>query len=428
MYHWVVKTVVLTTLLLCVFAQNDTELRTIYITSDNSSSRCPVDHCYSLEDVFNNQSYFFDSNTTLELLPGSYDITERVGQLVIANVRNFTFKGSSSVKGNVTITCLPGATFGFAFIFSHNVEISNIQISHCSAKLNLSSTLLRTINRVYDNILIRKHLEHDFESCSTKSEQHILCFSFFTSFRNTNVTIHQTSIVHSRGVGVYMYNNSDIDISNIFLAHNEINCMIFVADAGNTYSSLSDIRIMSGQIANSFNLSSGLNLFVEVMGREHDIIITNVTLENNRAPYGNFYMSVYYIKQLLSINIEILIDALTSIQTEESKPGMVVKYYIFQERKINIQSNDCEYYSLVLQRTLIMSRLYSPDRIIGLIDKKTIEGLTPSKHREVIFNIAIQNSEFIGSCVTVQDSLYQMEDGNFSLNMTNIRISESRSA
>ena len=64
-----------------------------------------------------------------------------------------------------------------------------------------------------------------------------------------------------------MYNNSDFDISDIFLAHNEINCMIFIADAGNTYSSLSDIKIMSGQIiANSFNLSLGLNVFVEVMG------------------------------------------------------------------------------------------------------------------------------------------------------------------
>ena len=424
MYHRLVKIVVLTTLLLCVFAQNETELRTIYITSDNSSSQitsCPVDHCYSLQDVFNNQSYIFDSYTMLELLPGSYDITERVGQLVIANVRNFTFKGSSLMKGDVTITCLPGATFGFAFILSHNVEISNIQISYCSAKLNLSSTLLRTINRVYDNILIRKHLEHDFESCNAKSEQHILCFSFFASFRNTNVTIHQTSIVYSRGVGVYMYNNSDFDISNIFLAHNEINCMIFIADAGNTYSSLSDIKIMSGQIiANSFNLSSGLNLFVEVMGREHDVIITNITLANNRAPYGNFYMSVYFYEST-SININILIDAMTSIQTEELMPGMVVKYYILLERDKTRRSNSCDGNSILRPWDFFSPSYSILDR---LLHKKLIEGSTPSKHREV--NIAVENSKFIGSCVTVQDSQDLTENGNFSFNINNIRISESK--
>ena len=415
MYHWLVKIVVLTTLLLCVLGQNDTELRTIYITSDNSSSQitsCPVDHCYSLQDIFHSQSYFFDSYTTLELLPGSYDITERVGQLVIANVRNFTFKGSSSVKGDVTITCLPGATLGFAFIFSHNIEISNIQISHCSAKLNLSSTLLRTINRVYDNILIRKHLEHDFESRNAKSEQHILCFSFFASFRSTNVTIHQTSIVHSRGVGVYMYNNSDFDISEGVLAHNEINYIIFIAGGESTSCSFSNSRIMFGQIK-SYDLSSGLNIFLEVTGREHNITITNVTLANNEAPYGNFYMSVYFDGST-SVDIKILIDVMTSIQTEELMPGMVVKYRVdLQERQLDYLPS-CSYYWWQWDFYRSYNNPFPHSKI-------KFDG---SKSRKVY--ITLQNSEFLGSCVAIQDSVILNEDVKFRFKIRNIIISESK--
>ena len=117
------------------FGQNSTDSeiqqRIIYITSEES---CPVDLCYRLEDVLNNSSYFFDSYTTLELLPGEYNITEKVGQLILIEVVNFTLKGSSP---NVTITCQPGATWGLTIIKSLRVEISNVQIYKCFANLQL---------------------------------------------------------------------------------------------------------------------------------------------------------------------------------------------------------------------------------------------------------------------------------------------------
>ena len=108
------------------FSQNSTDSeiqqRTIYVAPEDS---CPVDHCYRLEDVLSNSSYFFDSYTTLELLPGEYNITEKVDQLVLIKVKNFTLKGSSP---NVTIICQPGATWGLTIIKSLWVEISNVQI------------------------------------------------------------------------------------------------------------------------------------------------------------------------------------------------------------------------------------------------------------------------------------------------------------
>ena len=81
--------------------------------------------------------YFFDSNTTLELLPGVYNITENVGQLVLINVENFILRGSSP---NVTITCQSGATWGLTIIKGQVVGISNIQSvtvlqSYCLSKV-----------------------------------------------------------------------------------------------------------------------------------------------------------------------------------------------------------------------------------------------------------------------------------------------------
>ena len=106
--------VVLASFLSLVVGQNDTGWRTIYISSGSNSS-CFVDHCYSFQDVISNQSYFFLSNTTLELSPGKYIIIERIGHLVIANIKNFRLKGTtdSLVEESTTISCQNGATLGF---------------------------------------------------------------------------------------------------------------------------------------------------------------------------------------------------------------------------------------------------------------------------------------------------------------------------
>ena len=202
MYNWLAE-VVLTTLLLCAYAQNDTESwKTIYVTSfgNNMQIRCPVDNCYSLQEIFNNQSRFFTSNTTLELLPGRYEITESVGQLVITNVSNFTIEciHCQDKVGNVTIECLGSATLGFTFVHCKNVQISNLQFSHCSANLNLVANNTVLMSDV--GYMFMQYLKLNFSSCEL--ENHTLCYSLFASFCNTEICLYRTTIQHSKGVGI----------------------------------------------------------------------------------------------------------------------------------------------------------------------------------------------------------------------------------
>ena len=121
MCSWHIKIILIASLFLnaqChAFFQNSTEWRTIYIApgdDDYSLADCPVDHCFYLQNVFSNSSYFFHSHTTLELLSGVYNITEQVGQLVLTNVNNFKLKGSSSKVTH--IACQPGATLGLIVV------------------------------------------------------------------------------------------------------------------------------------------------------------------------------------------------------------------------------------------------------------------------------------------------------------------------
>lgn len=55
-------------------------------------------------------------------MPGTYNITENVGQLVIDQVQNFLLK-QYVIGQNVTIYCNSNATFGLTIVRSSNVTI-----------------------------------------------------------------------------------------------------------------------------------------------------------------------------------------------------------------------------------------------------------------------------------------------------------------
>ena len=83
------------------------------------------------------------------LMPGRYDITKRVGQLVIAEVKHFILK-SSIADQNVTFSCHSNATLGLTVVESFNVTVSDLQIIHCSAMLihiSLIEEMLRYTER-----------------------------------------------------------------------------------------------------------------------------------------------------------------------------------------------------------------------------------------------------------------------------------------
>ena len=216
---------------------DSTKCRIIYVTSDDSNSQvdCPVDHCYHLQEVVGYLSQFDYSYKTLELLPGTYNITEKVGQLILVDVENFVLRGSSS---NVSIICQPGATFGLVIIKNKNVEISNLEISHCSAKLLLKeshSAILKGYNRQ-----IVQSLGYNLSLCDANANSHRACYTFLTSFENKNVTIYETAVLYSRGVGIFSLHSKDFNyISKTVLAYNQINC----------------IHLMRLNISTNFNMS-----------------------------------------------------------------------------------------------------------------------------------------------------------------------------
>ena len=150
---------------------------TIYVMPEDSTSQvnCPVKYCYHLEDVLSNSSYFFDSYTTLELLPGTYNIYESVGQSVLIEVTKFTLKGSPP---NVTIICQPGATWGLTVINSLWIEISNIHVSNCSAKMKLEGSNGTILTAYIENV--GQYLEYNLSSCELVNDNihHPACYDF----------------------------------------------------------------------------------------------------------------------------------------------------------------------------------------------------------------------------------------------------------
>ena len=81
---------------------------------------------------------------------------------------------------------------------------------------------------------------------------------------------------------------------------------------------MSDSHIGFGAVEEELNLASGLTLPVDSLQRLDTMNLTNITLENNRARYGNLYIAVnmYYVTRaaLNTVDVSILISNITSIQ------------------------------------------------------------------------------------------------------------------
>ena len=415
-----------TSFLISSFSQNSTDSeiqwRTIYVTPEDS---CPVDLCYHLEDVLGNSSYFFDSYTTLELLPGVYNITEKVGQLVLIKIVNFTLKGSSP---NVTIICQPGATWGLTIIKSLWIEISNIQIYNCSAHLQLegrTNTILTAYNKQ-----VGKYLEYNLSSCDANvSKEHPACHVFLSTFKNKKVTIHQTAIFYSRGVGILSIDNNGLEISKTILAYNQINCInyIMLLDTTNTTFNMLYSQINFGQIKSyNFEFASGLNLFVDLNGDTHNISLTNITLSNNEGTHGNLYMALRSRpKYSKSIDMNILITNISSIQTDTTiaPPGMVIKYDIRLENTLSNPSGPWSYTLPI--RCNDYSFLYDPDCDLTSLTWPGTQLIDIYSRKKRVY-IVLRNGYFNGSCVIVRDSDLSIEYSWFTFEMNNIVINKSR--
>ena len=400
---------------------NDNEMRVFHILSEDRSPQisCPVDQCYSLQDVINNQSYFFDSNTTLELLPGNYDITQSVGVLVIVDVSDFKLKASSLVNGNVSIVCQPDASLGFTFIRCHNIEISEIQISHCSANIDFVN-----ISLVLGDNSIEKYLKQNFnqESCNSKSINRMLCYISIACLNNTEIVIYRTNVLHSQGIGIFGVNNRDFHILESFLAYNQINCINFALNESSTSFTVSKSYMMFGR-AKSFKLASGLNLFAILTKGLHNMSLEMVEFTNNTAHHGNLYVSVVVDSPSDTlIDVNILINDVMSVQRGICMSGIVVEFYINLDYKSTglYDIGCCPSSSSWLSPFSAYDGYFSSFSLFDCLDFSH----QPKNHRKV--NIVLQNSNFVGSCVTIQESKILGDGGELHFKMSNITIGESK--
>ena len=331
--------------------------RTFYVLPSKSSDTisCPADHCYSLQDVINNQSFFFDSNTTLELMPGRYNITEKVGQVIIYQVQNLLVK-QSVVNQNVTIHCDSNTTFGLTVVGSSNVTISGLEIVHCSAAftyMNLIKNMLHNVH--YEYILsqyFQQWLDHP-NSCDLESLI-LPCIATIFLIDNPEVTMQHTAILHSQHIGLFTVKNGLMVIVSSLMAYNNINCISYVNTNMHTpldgaYETIIiESSFLFGRATNvSDSLASGLNIFLlvdtlyvrekranaataqAVYGLiDHKrqpstsyVKVLNTSFVNNQGHHGNFYLVVYVFT--MDFEVGVVIKNLSAV-SDVNYPGLVV--------------------------------------------------------------------------------------------------------
>ena len=383
--------------------------RHFYITPGDSASqeRCPTNYCYTLQDVIKNQSYFFESNTVLELMPGRYDITEKVGQLVIANISHFMLKGSQI--NSTTIYCQLNATFGLTFAKADDIVISDIQISHCCAELTENITIDAT--RVDDYVAsemdnhVKQWLSAYQGSCNAQNR--FPCRASITSIDSRVVVIRQTTVLHSKGVGILILRYTSLYVSNSLLAYNRINYIIYVSkNSANTDTVLTNNQILFGK-ERSFNLASGVNIILIsisfLTNRFDNISMSNIILTSNDAPKGNIYLLLYRGTECNNLaRVQIAMTSIV-IKSTRATSGITMKYIILESIPL---ANRCR------------ARKYET------WPQCTQIGRTLASSKNIPVTYHIQNSYFEGSCVIVKNLLNKAHR-YFNLTLNKVKISRS---
>ena len=308
---------------LVIFSLYTRGWKSFYIVPDDS--KCPVDRCYTLTNVVDDHdAKFVDSNTTLKLLPGRYDIRNRIGQLMISYVKHFSVKQSAS-NNSVKIFCHPNATFGITIMNSFNITISDLEIVHCGTPLDHYS--LNQIQNVLEQPIFEDYYPdydddpqfqllmqwlHNPSSCKSAD---IPCRATIFFINNEIITLKNIKILYSEHIGVFTIKNPGLGITECDITYNDINCVIYVFMPNEEDVIISHSHITFGQTKSSL-LGSGLNLFIHADGwtsrRSCYIYVTSTVLANNTAgSHGNFYLDAFsYDKKVyvFIINVSIIAD------------------------------------------------------------------------------------------------------------------------
>ena len=123
-----------------------TGIKTIYVLpgfGTRSHLIPPNVRCFSLQEIVNNQSDYFTSNTVLKLVPGVYHIYRKLN-LHIINATNLVLKSSDNDSNNghishskVEIRCSQNATFRMSLSNCSSLAIKDTTFSHCDYALHV---------------------------------------------------------------------------------------------------------------------------------------------------------------------------------------------------------------------------------------------------------------------------------------------------
>ena len=388
MRQWLVLFVLFDVCCLC-----HTKVRIFYIAPSASIQiDCSSKHCYSLQDIIRNQSDFVASDTILELLPGTYHIKDKVGNLVINMVSNFILRGSDTSSSSesdsnsnvVSILCQVNATFGLIIRHSQQITISNIAIKHCGAKLTESTV----------NVVSNFKNTEDPQFCHFIQQWEyvpIPCFgTVFVFFGNGKITIQGTVINDSKGVGVFTYHSHDLSIVSTTITYNLINCMILSPNGNFT---LIDSKLMYGQ-QDRVNLTAGL--YILATYPSFALYATNVTFLNNN---GSVYFKVH-MNMNNAGRFEVVLQHLVIIETKSciSKPGIVIEYepyYTVPSRK--------SFHS----RIIIFKQSYLTGSCIAVRNKKPLL----DHDLKIGFRSITLSESYCASAVTVESTKYLLVKG-----------------
>ena len=103
----------------------------LLVQCQGSASRYTVNSQKDFEHILCNSSYFFASGSTIELLPGDYTVESINYNVVVRDVTNVTWIGSSSPTSHPTVSVNCDGKASFIFINSTNLHISGIKFIQC---------------------------------------------------------------------------------------------------------------------------------------------------------------------------------------------------------------------------------------------------------------------------------------------------------
>lgn len=293
----------------CIVPTNETTLDDF----DNEVNNCST---FTFQQILQNYSTFFISNTKLHLLPGTHKVTESFGRLNVRDLHNFIMAGTtcSSFDFNNTncseIQCTGNGMVGIAFTNSTNIEISNMKFTDCGGDLKWSQYFY---NSVKCKLLFSDSRDTNCLLLDALKDLRSVCtqFSILATF-SENVTINQMSFQHTTGSCIAAIGTKEFQFSHSFI-HGR--CVLIALDnpvnfiSNSTHQSwqtynLTDIIVWPGHK----QIATKIDIFFNHNKEFVSISLSNITLKHGNLTliHKNKYCDDAFKTEFLASNLTVI--------------------------------------------------------------------------------------------------------------------------